>query len=158
MSDRHEFHERMINIMTPQEIINSVERNTGIPADEFLTRSGKRELVDSRKLAAHFLRKYTELTFEKIGDELNVDHSTAIYYCRQLPNILTYDQRLQRIYNSIEGGFLVEKENQEKYKLALPFLTREIFISLMKKSIEYGNEKQTINNLNRLYLNNFIIN
>ena len=144
--------------MNPQEIIDSVERNTGTPKSEFLTRCRKRELVDARKLTAHFLRKHTNLTLQSVGDILLIGHDAVIYYLSGISNLLIQEPRLQRIYNAIEREILEEINQEQKYNLQIPFLTRPIFIHLMKKSIVYGNEKETIHNLNKLFLNNFIIN
>ena len=67
-----------------------------------------------------------------------------------------YDQKTQRIYNSIERQILQDNEDSQKYKLDIPFLTHDIFLSLVKKTIIYGNEAQTIQDFSKLYTNNFI--
>ena len=144
--------------MNSQEIIDSVERNTGIPKVEFLTRCRKRELVDARKLTAHFLRKHTNMTLQSIADIFSLHHTSIMHYGKDLSNLLIQEPRLQRIYNAIEGEILEEINQEQQYNLRIPFLTRPIFIHLIKKSIIWGDEKQTMQNLNKLFLNNFIIN
>lgn len=142
--------------MKSLEIINIVQRSVGIPMQDICKRSSKQELVDARKLMSHFLRKYTKETFETIGNRFSLDGTTIQFYVKNLTGLLMYDQRLQRIYNSIQRQIIQEEEDGERYYLNIPFLNQEIFISLMKKNIIWGNSKQTYNNLNNLYLNNFI--
>lgn len=47
--------------------------------DVLLTKSRKRELVDTRYFIAHHLRYKCKLTLMKIGEMLNKDHSSIIH-------------------------------------------------------------------------------
>lgn len=62
------------------EIINEIY---GIDAETLVSKCRKRELVELRYVCSNILRTETPYTVEKIGEILNIDHSTVCYAATQ---------------------------------------------------------------------------
>jgi len=62
------------------EIINEIY---GIDAKTLVAKCRKRELVELRYVCSNILRTETNYTVEKIGEILNIDHSTVCYAATQ---------------------------------------------------------------------------
>ena len=155
MSDRHEFHERMLT-MKPKEIIQLVSQSVGIPIEEIKSRSRKRELVDARKLMAHFLSNHTSLILEDIGILINTSHSNVVHMKNKLYQLLQTDKQLQRIFNSIERHILNLEDQEIKYKVGVPFLTEDIFVYLLEEITDWGDRRGSTRRWRELFNNKFI--
>ncbi|MEC7840178.1 MAG: chromosomal replication initiator protein DnaA [Chlamydiota bacterium] len=64
--------------ITPQKIIKSVAEHYGIMSDDILGKSQSRECARARKLAMYIIREELNLSYVKIGDVFERDHSTVI--------------------------------------------------------------------------------
>jgi len=62
------------------EIINEIY---GISPEKLVAKCRKRELVELRYVCSNILRQETPYTVEKIGEVLNIDHSTVCYAATQ---------------------------------------------------------------------------
>jgi thiamine kinase-like enzyme len=67
------------------EIINEIYE---IDAEKLVSKCRKRELVELRYVCANILRAETSYTVEKIGEILNIDHSTVCYADTQHENFM----------------------------------------------------------------------
>ena len=142
--------------MKPKEIIQLVSQSVGIPIEEIRSRSRKRELVDARKLTAHFLSNHTSLILEDIGVLINTSHSNVVHMKNKLYQLLQTDKQLQRIFNSIERHILNLEDQEIKYKVGVPFLTEEIFIYLLEQKTDWGDRRGSIRRWKELFNNKFI--
>jgi chromosomal replication initiator protein len=65
--------------------------------DEVICRRRKRELVWARQIIAHFMRKYTKLSYNAIGEAMgNIDHTTVIVSCRVVKDLTDTDPALRQ--------------------------------------------------------------
>lgn len=69
----------IVNIIKPETYINYVLDVLELTLDEFKNKSRKRDLVDARMIIVHTLRTRCHLSYHKIGNLINRDHSAVIY-------------------------------------------------------------------------------
>ena len=93
----------------PEIILNFIYKKYKINEKLLKSKCRKPELVRPRIMAACLLKKYTNLSLTEIGDLLDRDHSTALYYNRQLKE--SYD--VKRAFNKLNTEF-VEKYISKK--------------------------------------------
>lgn len=76
--------------------------------EELFKQTRNREIVIARKVFYNLCRKYTELTYAKLGacayDDygLKLDHATIIHSVKSIDDMLPYDKYLRSQYNNID--------------------------------------------------------
>ncbi len=67
----------------------------------------KEKVVIARQIAMFFFRKYTKKTVQEIGDYFRKDHSTVVYSCRMVQNMIEtrciYTDDIQKIESLINN-------------------------------------------------------
>lgn len=84
--------EELKSALTPQKIIQSVAEYYGIPVEDILGKSQKKDCALPRQLAMHFCREKLKLPYMKIGDIFSRDHSTVMASVQQIKKSLEEDQ------------------------------------------------------------------
>ena len=75
-----------------------------IDKSELFNRSRERKLVEARQFIFYFIHEYTELGYKSIGKIFNMDHSSVIYSCKNIDNMITwngYDKKASRLRTAI---------------------------------------------------------
>ena len=67
----------------------------------------KRRIVDARIVYAKILRDLG-YPYEQIADTINKDHSTIVYYIKNIDNLLEFDSTFKKRYNICKKKFLLE--------------------------------------------------
>lgn len=88
-------------------IIQSVCDSTGIGLDEIAYKSKKSEIVEARRLAIYFLRRFTELNQLDIAHLVGCkDHTTVIHHLHTIRDFQDIgDPRTMRLINKINQSF-----------------------------------------------------
>ena len=92
------------------DIAQAVIDATGVHPVKFYSKGRKRENVTARMLFAYVCRTDARLTHESIGNHLQKDHSTAVYYVKKAEEILSYDRTVQDQVQQIRK-LLYERRN-----------------------------------------------
>tara|TARA_R100000353_G_scaffold111058_2_gene79684 strand:+ start:5494 stop:5868 length:375 start_codon:yes stop_codon:yes gene_type:complete len=71
----------------------------------------KREYVEARSLFCKICRDTLNVTFQQIGNVINKNHATAVYYKKTIENLMTYDKDIVNNYNEILQKLHLEEEN-----------------------------------------------
>lgn len=66
------------------------------------TTSRKRRLVICRQVVMFLLRKYTELTLTEIGSSFERDHTTVLYSCQTVQDLIDTDEQTRKDVWTIE--------------------------------------------------------
>lgn len=61
-------------------ILNTVCDHYQLEKSDVCSKSRKEELVKARKMFCYFSREFSDLTFEKIGEFVNLGHDTAMFH------------------------------------------------------------------------------
>jgi len=85
-----------------QVIINLVTRETGVTYKELKSKYRGRDVSDARALCMYFMRKYTNLSLNFIGDCFNKNHATVIHNIRKIENLKNFDSKIASIIEQIE--------------------------------------------------------
>jgi chromosomal replication initiator protein len=81
----------------PNEVVRKVADRYGIPMDRMIGRDRSREVALPRQIAMYLLREEANCSLPQIGDALGGrDHTTIMYGCEKIADLLERDDRLRR--------------------------------------------------------------
>jgi chromosomal replication initiator protein len=81
----------------PDEIIRRVADEFGVPLERILGRDRSREVALPRQIAMYLLREEANISLPQIGETLGGrDHTTVLYGCEKVADLLERDDRLRR--------------------------------------------------------------
>ncbi len=74
-----------------------------VDSKDLRTKTKRRDVVEPRQLVMHFTKKYTNLSFQKIGKLMgNVNHATVIYSVRKVEEFKLHDRIYRNTYDAID--------------------------------------------------------
>jgi chromosomal replication initiator protein len=83
--------------VVPQQVVSAVSKVFGITSDQLLGRNRCRDIALPRQVAMYLLREIGNVSLLQIGDALGGrDHSTVIYACDKIADLIERDDRLRR--------------------------------------------------------------
>lgn len=81
----------------PNEVVRRVAEAYGIPLDRMLGRDRSHEVALPRQIAMYLLREESNISLPQIGEALGGrDHTTIMYGCEKIADLLERDDRLRR--------------------------------------------------------------
>lgn len=85
------------NEVRPDQIIDAVAKNYNVTVDRILGRDRSREVALPRQIAMYLLRQEANISLPQIGNALGGrDHTTVMYGCEKVADMLERDDRLRR--------------------------------------------------------------
>lgn len=95
-------HEEQQSALTPTRIIQGVAEHFGIKPEDILGKAQTRDCVLPRQISMHLLRHQLKLSFVKIGDLFEKDHSTVMSSVKLIQKgIETDDKEIANAYRII---------------------------------------------------------
>jgi chromosomal replication initiator protein len=86
----------------PSEIAKVVGREMRVVMDQLRGPSRKSSVVRARGLAMYLMRKFTELSYQNIGEYFGGrDHTTVMHACKKTEEDLAHDHELMRIIDRV---------------------------------------------------------
>jgi len=89
------------------EFVERIANVRGYTIEDLKSKSRKREIVIVRQMVCYLTRKHFAsrfLSFQRIGDRINRDHSSVIYSYREIENMLeNKDKHVTDLFNEILG-------------------------------------------------------
>ncbi|MEM7556157.1 MAG: chromosomal replication initiator protein DnaA [Cyanobacteria bacterium P01_A01_bin.84] len=80
---------------TPEVILNIVSETFNISIEDLKSNSRRREISWARQIGMYLIRKHTELSLPRIGEEFGgKDHTTVLYSCEKITQLLKTDTDL----------------------------------------------------------------
>ncbi len=81
----------------PEEIVRKVADVFGLPLERLLGKDRSREVALPRQIAMYLLREEANISLPQIGETLGGrDHTTVMYGCEKVAELLEQDDRLRR--------------------------------------------------------------
>jgi len=65
--------------VTIQHIVDEVSRTTGVSVEDIYSKKHTANITDARKMCCYIIREVTGISFEVIGNEFNMNHSSVMY-------------------------------------------------------------------------------
>jgi chromosomal replication initiator protein len=85
------------NEVQPDQIVNAVAKTFGLTIDRIMGRDRSREVALPRQIAMYLLREEAQISLPQIGNALGGrDHTTVMYGCEKVADLLERDDRLRR--------------------------------------------------------------
>lgn len=79
------------------EVVRTVAEKFGVPVDQMLGRGRSRKVALPRQIAMYLLREESNISLPQIGETLGGrDHTTVMYGCDKIADLLERDDRLRR--------------------------------------------------------------
>lgn len=89
--------------ITLESIQDLIANHFNLDVENLKSKSRKRHIVTARQLAMYFVKKYTDHSLKNIGDAFGGrDHSTVIYSCRTVNDLLDTDKEFHQLVNELE--------------------------------------------------------
>ena len=85
--------------INPDNVFKVIEKVTGINRDILCSAARQRPIVEARYIFAYIIRKKTNLSLVQIGNILNKNHCSIIFYNRQMDWFIKSDQNIINLYN-----------------------------------------------------------
>jgi len=83
--------------VAPEDVIAAVSRFFGVSPERMLSKDRSKDIALPRQIAMYLLREQAGVSLPKIGEELGGrDHTTVIYACDKVANMIERDERLRR--------------------------------------------------------------
>ena len=83
--------------LAPEGIVQAVAEAFGLPLERLIGRDRSREVALPRQIAMYLLREETGISLPQIGEVLGGrDHTTVLYGCDKVADLLERDERLRR--------------------------------------------------------------
>jgi chromosomal replication initiator protein len=81
----------------PNEVVRRVAEAYGIPFERMIGRDRSQEVALPRQIAMYLLREESNISLPQIGEALGGrDHTTIMYGCEKIADLLERDDRLRR--------------------------------------------------------------
>jgi chromosomal replication initiator protein len=81
----------------PSEVVRTVAEAFGVPVDRIISRERTQEIALPRQIAMYLLREESNFSLPQIGEALGGrDHTTVMYGCDKISDLLERDDRLRR--------------------------------------------------------------
>jgi chromosomal replication initiator protein len=85
------------NEIGPEDVVRKVAECYGVAVDRILSRERSREVALPRQIAMYLLREESNISLPQIGEALGGrDHTTIMYGCEKIADMLERDDRLRR--------------------------------------------------------------
>lgn len=84
-----------------KHIINCTSKFTGIPKNQLLNCTRKREVLDARRMAIAIIRRNTKLSLAKIGALFGKDHATILHAERTAKDIYKFNKEYRRRFDEL---------------------------------------------------------
>jgi chromosomal replication initiator protein len=83
--------------VAPDHVLQMVSDAFGISVDQILARDRSRSVALPRQIAMYLLREEAQISLPQIGEVLGGrDHTTVMYGCEKVADLLEQDDRLRR--------------------------------------------------------------
>lgn len=83
--------------LEPIQLVDAVGQAFGVSQERLLSRDRSAEVALPRQIAMYLLREEARLSLPQIGETLGGrDHTTVMYGCRKIGELLEHDERLRR--------------------------------------------------------------
>lgn len=93
------------NDIQPEEIVRHVAERFGVTVDRILGRDRSKQVALPRQIAMYLLREEANCSLPQIGNTLGGrDHTTVMYGCDKIAELLETDDRLRRQLIEIKEG------------------------------------------------------
>jgi chromosomal replication initiator protein len=81
----------------PDQIVSQVAESFGVTVSSILSRDRSRQIALPRQIAMYLLREEANISLPQIGEALGGrDHTTVMYGCEKIADLLERDDRLRR--------------------------------------------------------------
>ena len=93
-------------------IKETIEELYGLSLDE---KTRKRPNVEARGFFVKIAKDSLNVTYDQIGKFINKDHATAIHSKKTIENLLTYDSKIQLVYQTLLDSLNLEPIDLENF-------------------------------------------
>ena len=135
--------------MITSELKNIIRTETSIDLDNKKTlHCRERDFTEARAMYYKLLRKYTNMTYAKIGKSVNKNHATVLHACNSFDWWTKQDEGLLNVYTKVKekfSNYLGYEKTDKKLEYNLERLL-DNYIDLKK---QYETLRDRVNQINK---------
>lgn len=119
-----------------QIIKDKISEVLNVEWSNLLTKSRKRELVETRRIAAWCLRCLVPISLEEVAENIGRDHSTVLYHTKYI-----FDDLSSEVYGKADTKMIIRKivSEVDKEMDFKSFMQKDVSDELYKKALAIVN-------------------
>lgn len=135
--------------MITKELKNIIRHETNIDLDNKETLLCRdRDFIEARAMYYKLLRKYTNMTYTKIGKSVSKNHATILHACNNFDWWLKQDEGLLNVYTKVKEKFS-DYLGYEKVDKKLEYNLERLFENYIDLKKQYEILKEHIKEINK---------
>ena len=135
--------------MITSELKNIIKVETSIDLDNEKTLNCReRDFTEARAMYYKLLRKYTNMTYSKIGKSVNKNHATVLHACNSFDWWTKQDEGLLNVYTKVKQKFsnYLGYENTDK---KLEYNLEKLLDNYIDLKKQYETLRNRVNEINK---------
>jgi chromosomal replication initiator protein len=101
---------------TPEGILTVIAEAFDVPIEDLKGNSRRREISWARQIAMYLMRKHTDLSLPRIGEEFGgKDHTTVMYSCEKITQLRETDQNLAQTLRQLSDRINMASRPKKSY-------------------------------------------
>lgn len=135
--------------MITKELKNIIRRETNIDLENKQTLLCRdRDFIEARAMYYKLLRKYTNMTYTKIGKSVSKNHATILHACNNFDWWLKQDEGLLNVYTKVKEKFS-DYLGYEKVDKKLEYNLERLFENYIDLKKQYEILKERVKEINK---------
>lgn len=135
--------------MITKELKNIIRRETNIDLENKETLLCRdRDFIEARAMYYKLLRKYTNMTYTKIGKSVSKNHATILHACNNFDWWLKQDEGLLNVYTKVKEKFS-DYLGYEKVDKKLEYNLERLFENYIDLKKQYEILKEHVKEINK---------
>ena len=135
--------------MITKELKNIIRRETNIDLENKETLLCRdRDFIEARAMYYKLLRKYTNMTYTKIGKSVSKNHATILHACNNFDWWLKQDEGLLNVYTKVKEKFS-DYLGYEKVDKKLEYNLERLFENYIDLKKQYEILKERVKEINK---------
>lgn len=135
--------------MITKELKNIIRHETNIDLDNKETLLCRdRDFIEARAMYYKLLRKYTNMTYTKIGKSVSKNHATILHACNNFDWWLKQDEGLLNVYTKVKEKFS-DYLGYEKVDKKLEYNLERLFENYIDLKKQYEILKEHVKEINK---------
>lgn len=135
--------------MITKELKNIIRHETNIDLENKETLLCRdRDFIEARAMYYKLLRKYTNMTYTKIGKSVSKNHATILHACNNFDWWLKQDEGLLNVYTKVKEKFS-DYLGYEKVDKKLEYNLERLFENYIDLKKQYEILKEHVKEINK---------
>ena len=99
-------------VLSPEQIIKKVSEFSKIREKDIIGKKRFKNIIEARHVCIYLIRLKFDLQIEKIGKIINCDHSTVVYACKHVDEMLEYNKDFSKKWSGFIKKIITDEDKK----------------------------------------------